>query len=149
MSAKFLFLAFCPSRTLSQPQFPQTTVLAEGMLAEPGIWTVWAVTKSASMWLPKPCLVYPTVRALGIASGAVDNFWSPTSLHTHGIFHLSSKLLIASSVISSIIVKNTLTKIWKAFGISQIILKIFKSTHRESGLMPFPYLITFNWSFPW
>lgn len=59
------------------------------------------------MWLPEPCLVFSLPLSLfpGWPQGAVDRFMGPNSLHTH--VHLNSKLLIASSVISSIIVKNT------------------------------------------
>lgn len=36
-AVKFLFLAFCPSWSVSQAQFPQGSILAEGMLTEPGM----------------------------------------------------------------------------------------------------------------
>ena len=69
MAVKFLFLAFCPSRTLSQPRFPQWSILAERMLTEPGMWTVWAAAKSPSVWLPEPCLVLSLPLSLPLSLG--------------------------------------------------------------------------------
>lgn len=128
MTIKFLFLAFCPSRTLSQPRFPQGSILAEGTLTEPGIWTVWAAAKSPSMWLPEACLVLslPLSLPLKWPQGAVDRFTGPASLHSHGTVHLNSKLLIASSFISSIIVKSTLKKSGKYWNISNYFKDIWK-----------------------
>lgn len=81
------------------------------------------------MWLPEPCLVLslPLSLPLGWPQGAVDKFTGPTSLYSLCTAHLNSKLLMASSVISSIIVKNTLKKSGKHLEYLKLIRKFSKA----------------------
>lgn len=154
MAVKFLFLAFLPSMTLSQPWFPQGSILAEEMLREPWMWTVWAAAKSPSVWLPESCLPlsFPLSLPLGWFQGPIARSRGPTSWHTHGTIHWT--LTVINNIVHHLLYHceehstSHGEKIWLSFWVSKIISKIFQNTLRESGTMWLPNPVALCWSFP-
>lgn len=157
MTVKFLFLAFCLSRTLSQPHFPQESILAGWMLKEPGMWTVWAAAKSPSICSLShalfslshcPCLCFRDgFRVLSIDPGVgllcavmALFIWTVTvinSIISYALHHMKSTL------------KTMEKKIWLALKYIKLFQRLFQNTLREAGLMWLPYSIALWWSFPW